>query len=191
MKWKSLSCVQLFVTSWAVAFQAPLSMEFSRPEYWSRGIFPAQGLNPGLPHCRWFLNHLSHQGSLRILEWVAYPFSKGSSRSRNRTRVSCIAGEFFTSWATTEAPKAILKIWCQLMYSFSNTSLWLHAFALIFVSMSCFPLNGKGLKISYTEWLSFSLCQLKVWIVLKTQRLHACDHMVRKQIFKCTYTEYF
>ena len=87
--------------------------------------------------------------------------------------------------------EGFLKIWCQLMYSFSNTSLWLHAFALIFVSMSCFPLNGKGLKISYTEWLSFSLCQLKVWIVLKTQRLHACDHMVRKQIFKCTYTEYF
>ena len=27
------------------------------------GIFPTQGWNPGLPHCRWILNHLSHQGS--------------------------------------------------------------------------------------------------------------------------------
>ena len=33
--WKSLSHVQLFVTPWTVACQAPLSMEFSRPEYWS------------------------------------------------------------------------------------------------------------------------------------------------------------
>ena len=40
----------------------------------------------------------------RILEWVAYPFSRGSSRPRNWTRVSCIAGGFFTSWATREAP---------------------------------------------------------------------------------------
>ena len=40
---------------------------------------------------------LSHKGSPRILEWVAYPFSGGSSRLRNRTRVSCIAGGFFTN----------------------------------------------------------------------------------------------
>ena len=39
-----------------------------------QGIFPTQGSNPGLPHCRWILYHLSHQGSPRILEWVAYPF---------------------------------------------------------------------------------------------------------------------
>ena len=36
-----------------------------------------QGSNPGLPHCRWILCHLSHQGSPRILEWVAYPFLQG------------------------------------------------------------------------------------------------------------------
>ena len=40
----------------------------------------------------------------RILEWVAYPFSSGSSRPRNWTGVSCIAGGFFTSWAIREAP---------------------------------------------------------------------------------------
>ena len=38
-----------------------------------------------------------------ILEWVAYPFSRGSSLPRNWTGVSCIAGGFFTSWATREA----------------------------------------------------------------------------------------
>ena len=67
-----------------------------------QGIFPTQGSNPGLPHCRWILYHLSHQGSPRILEWVAYPFSRGSSQPRDRTQVSCIARGFFTSWATRD-----------------------------------------------------------------------------------------
>ena len=35
---------------------------------------------------------------VRILEWVAISFSRGSSRSRNQTQVSCIAGRFFTDW---------------------------------------------------------------------------------------------
>ena len=41
-----------------------------------QGIFPTQGSNPGLLHCRWILYQLSHKGSPRILEWVAYPFSR-------------------------------------------------------------------------------------------------------------------
>ena len=39
----------------------------------------------------------------RILEWVAVPFSRGSSQPRDQTQVSCIAVRFFTSWATREA----------------------------------------------------------------------------------------
>ena len=39
----------------------------------------------------------------RILEWVAFPFSRGSSQPRDQTRVSCIAGGFFTNWANREA----------------------------------------------------------------------------------------
>ena len=68
-----------------------------------QGIFPTQGLNPGFLHCRWILYHLSHQESSRILGWVAYPFYRGSSGSRNRTGVSCIVGGFFTTWSTREA----------------------------------------------------------------------------------------
>ena len=41
--------------------------------------------------------------SARILEWVAFPFSRESSQSREQTQVSCVADEFFTSWATKEA----------------------------------------------------------------------------------------
>ena len=40
---KSVSHVQLFLTSRTVAHQAPLSMEVSRPEYWSRLLFPSPG----------------------------------------------------------------------------------------------------------------------------------------------------
>ena len=72
-------------------------------------IFPTQGSNPGLPHCRQILYHLSHQGSPRILEWVAYPFSSGTSQPRNWTRVSCIAGRFFGSWAIREAAQKLLS----------------------------------------------------------------------------------
>ena len=66
-------------------------------------IFPTQGLNPGLPHCRQILYHLSHQGNLWILEWAAYPFSRRSSGSRDGTRISCTAGGFFTSRVTKDA----------------------------------------------------------------------------------------
>ena len=59
-----------------------------------QGIFTTQGLNPGLLHCRRILYQLSHKGSPRILEWVADPFSSGSSRPRNRIGLSYIAGRF-------------------------------------------------------------------------------------------------
>ena len=65
-------------------------------------IFPTQESNQGLLHCRWILYQLSHTGSPRILEWVAIPFFRGSSRPRNWTRVSWIAGGFFTNWAIRE-----------------------------------------------------------------------------------------
>ena len=68
-----------------------------------QGIFPTQGLNPGLLHCRWILYQLSHKGSPRILEWVAFPFSSGFSQPRSWTGASCIAGGFLTNWAIREA----------------------------------------------------------------------------------------
>ena len=68
-----------------------------------QAIFPTQGSNPSLLHCRQILYQLNHQGSPRILEWVAYPFSSRSSWPRNQTGVSCIAGGFFTNWALREA----------------------------------------------------------------------------------------
>ena len=95
--------------AWTVACQAPLSMEILQAKNTGvgchallQGISLTQGLNLSLPHCRWILYHLSHQGSPRMLEWEAYSFSRGSSQPRNWIGVSRIAGRFFTSWATRE-----------------------------------------------------------------------------------------
>ena len=53
----------------------------------------------------------------RILEWVAFPFSRGSSQPRDRTQVPFIAGRFFTSWTTREAHSIIIKMGnnCQVL----------------------------------------------------------------------------
>ena len=68
-----------------------------------QGVFPTQGSNPGLPHCKQVFYQLSHKGSPRLLEWVGYPFSRGSPWPRNQTGVSCIVIRFFTNWAIREA----------------------------------------------------------------------------------------
>ena len=59
----------------------------------------------------------------RILEWVAFPFSRGSSQPRDQTQNSRIAGRFFTHWATREAsqvPPKCPKILASVFY-FLNT----------------------------------------------------------------------
>ena len=115
-KSKSLSHAWLFATS-----QTLHSKEFSRPEYGVgnlsllQGIFQTQGSNP----YRQILYQLSHKGSPRKLEWVAYPFSSRSSQPRNWTRVSWIADGFFTNWAIREVLQMVtaaikLKDTCSL-----------------------------------------------------------------------------
>ena len=54
--------------------------------------FSQPGIESRCQRCRWILYHFSHQGSPRILEWVAYPISRVSSRPRNQTRLLSIAG---------------------------------------------------------------------------------------------------
>ena len=99
----------LFETPWTVTHQSPLSMNSPGQNTGvvscslSRGIFPTQGSHPSLLHCRQILYCLSHQENPRILDWVAYPFSREYSQPGNQTGVSCIAVKFSTSWATREA----------------------------------------------------------------------------------------
>ena len=56
----------------------------------------------------------------RILEWVAYPFSRGSSQTRNQTGVSCIAGGLFTDWATREPITRVLSSYVQIILKLNN-----------------------------------------------------------------------
>ena len=96
-----------------------------------QGTFPTQGSNPGLLHCRWILYQLSHKGSPRMLEWVARPFSRGSSRSRNWTGVSCITGRFFINWAIHPYFfSGILYTYIFIEVKF--TKLFIHIFYYIF-----------------------------------------------------------
>ena len=101
-KWMSLSHVWLFATPWTIQ-----SVEFSKPEYWSGWPF----LSPrDLPNQRIKFRSPALQAdslpaeSQGILEWVAYPSSRGSSWPRNQTGVPCIAGRSFANWAIREAP---------------------------------------------------------------------------------------
>ena len=108
--WKSLSHVWLFATPWTLQ-----SLEFSRLEYWSGWPFPSPGDVPfsresSQARDRTQVSHTASD-SLPAESWgklkntgVAYPFSSISSRPRNWTRVSWIAGGFFTNWATREVP---------------------------------------------------------------------------------------
>ena len=105
-------------------------MDCSPPGSLSMGLLQARTLewvtmpsssgnlpNPGLQHRRQILYQLSHQGSPGILEWGAYPFFRGSSLPRNPSGLSCIAGRFFTSWATREAwqvPHQLLNVFIHI-----------------------------------------------------------------------------
>ena len=72
-------------------------------------IFPTQGSNPGLLHCGWILYQLSHNGSPRILEWVAYPFSSGSFGFCHHTLVAFTEIRFFILWISMSNKFFVLK----------------------------------------------------------------------------------
>ena len=63
-----------------------------------QGIFPTQGSNPGLSHSRQILYCLSHQGSPRILERLAYHFSRDLPHPGIEPVSPAFAGRFFTNW---------------------------------------------------------------------------------------------
>ena len=126
-------------------------------EYWSGypfpspGIFPTRRSNPGLLHCWRILYQLSHKGSPRILEWVAYPFSSGSSLARNQTRVSCFAGGLFTNWAVREA----LINDSLYRYTIKGKKLWTYNPMKLFLRFPLVPLlhwgTAKPIRFVFTR----------------------------------------
>ena len=134
-------------------------MEFSRQEYWkgqlfpSPGDFPNPGSNPYLLHCWRILHCLSHQGSPRILEWVAYPFLRRSSWPRN-CGLYCIAGRSFTSWATFILPLTYCVISVKSLYFpvYQFSVLWLRVKDKVISNNPSQPLPWRKLRL----WTSSS-----------------------------------
>ena len=83
----------------------------------------------------------------RILEWIGFPFSRGSSQPRDRTQVSCIAGGFFTNWAIREAPNQSRWQWSN--HHMTNVKMTGRAYCTVSV-WSHLPLYIKSLA----HWLS-------------------------------------
>ena len=80
-KWKSLSHVQLFETPWTIqSMHSPGQNTGVGSLSLLQDIFPTQGSNPGLPHCRLILYHLSHRGSPDVGNLISgsSAFSKSS-----------------------------------------------------------------------------------------------------------------
>ena len=109
----SVLCCAVFSLSVMTKHHEPIrplcTWGFSRQEYWSGLPYPPPeglrnaGIDPSSPALQADSLLSAPQERPWILEWVAYLFSKGSSWPRNQTRISCISGRFFTSWATREA----------------------------------------------------------------------------------------
>ena len=106
----------------------------------------------------------------RLMEWVAFPFSRGSSQPWNRTQISCIAGKVFTSWATKEAQE----------YWSGSLSFLQQIFPTQESNQGLLPCMWLLYQLSFqgSPWtcLEASLCQLPFsWS--QVQRLSAVKHL--------------
>ena len=89
----------------------------------------------------------------RILEWVAFPFSRGSSQPRDRTQISRIAGGFFTSWATREAQTGR-----NVVSQFLSQTYWIYI---------CFSKDAQGISVQAGLWeVSYTISDpaLPLWL---------------------------
>ena len=133
-------------------------MGFSRQEYWSGllcsspGDVPNPGIKPRSPSLQADSLKSEPPGKPKNIGGVAYPFSRGTSQSRNWTEVSCIAGGFFTSWVTQEALEAqilFFLLWSPIPFP---SSPYFSSLDSVLVSL---PLHN------ILTWASFSFVDLE------------------------------
>ena len=109
--WKSLQFNSwlILITAEALHITMNDSMGFSRQEYRSGqpfsspGDLPNAGIKPRSPALQADSLPADSPGKPKKTGVGSHYFSRGSSRARDQTQVSCIAGSFFTIWATREA----------------------------------------------------------------------------------------
>ena len=99
----------------------------------------------------------------RILEWVAFPFSRGSSQPKDQAQVSCIAGRFFTRWTTREPKNTGVSSLSLLQGIFqTQESNW----GLLHCRQVLYQLRYQGMVIvekKKENWSPHNDCQYK-WI---------------------------
>ena len=136
----------------------------------------------------------------RTLEWVAISYSRGSSRRRDLTQVSCIAGIFFTNWATGEALESQHAQWLSVMQlvdatPLSSQKLWKldGITAFLASSTSLFQLHFSLLRVKANASFSqriravalfSSQCKNQVWPLLLLQqeeRIRTWENHYKKQ----------
>ena len=95
---------------------------------------------------------------MKIVEWVAISFSRGSSRLRDQTQVSCIVGRLFTTWASREASLIHTKLAPKNRYCRS-----------LVVCCPSDPLY-PGIQLSESQWDHYiwDVCSANCWDTLKT-----------------------
>ena len=122
----------------------------------------------------------------RILEWVAIPFSRGSSQSRDRSQVSCIAGQIFTIRATKDLSKitclhVILNLggYFELNFLLILSILYLHTLIGMISLVKCCAQSFSCVRLFATSWirahqapLSMGILQAKIleWVAIPSSR---------------------
>ena len=136
VKWKSLSGVPLFVTPWTVAprFLCPLNSPGKNTRVGChallQGIFPTQGLNPGLPHCRRILYQLrffSHASGVQH-----------TGQSYQCWKLRCAEGNWIQMWVTMPRKEGEMFIGLTRPWGFYSPSV---PFIILSTSLSFIKFN--------------------------------------------------
>ena len=114
--------------------------------------------------CSVMSNYLQPHGLYRILqakilEWIAFPFSRGSSQLRDQTQVSYIADGFFTSWATKEALYIIYKLYNKYLVIFI---LYMHLMYFISILHRLMGISVFEVFLLMTFFLILITIQVKI-----------------------------
>ena len=139
---QSLSCVQHFMTPWTVAYQAPLSMGFSRQEFWSGLPFPIPGLKDLSIYL--YVSWFWHTGSFTCLMWTVWWVWRYCRHCKTIT-IICITSISITSEVSCCSP-LLLFVWPKLHGIRGLSSLtrdWTGAPCI--GSMETWPLDHQGI----------------------------------------------
>ena len=129
----------------------------------SPGDLPNPGIKPSLPHCRWIPYQLSHKGSPKILEWVDYPFSRGSSQPRKQSKVLALQEDSLPT-----------ELWGKPRQSVR----------LGLISTDPFDFrSSEDVCISFHSWRIFMQCWVHSWLCFSFKLAKYCTTSIYSPLF--------